>query len=360
MSYSLRYDPQHPLAGKKGYVAVHRAVLYEKIGPGTHNCHVCGKPISWSLNPKDVMMGSSLTADHLNFDRTDNRPENLGAACGVCNIHRRTAANLRRTAAWKYIPCEYCGEDFKSPITLAGKTTRKFCCMSCCTKNSWATGKITPMERKGLWELKSPYRGLVISGHPIGDKNGRIPEHRFVLFNKIGMGPHKCHWCSRDVVWGLDRKDPSRLVVDHLDNQKMNNAPENLVASCQHCNIRRAHFKNLIIDKPCEYCGKIFQVSKNRSIANPKYGRFCGRSCRTKFLNAQLGVWGKHIRDGEEFVVVSSDGQRARAIHLTCKQCGKDFLYAKSRYKPQFCCHECYGRSLIGVCPPNRVKKAEV
>lgn len=75
----------HPIAGKSGKVYVHRLVLFETIGPGTHPCHWCCRQVSWDL-PKG--QPDALQADHLNHDRLDNRPENLVPACGPCNTAR--------------------------------------------------------------------------------------------------------------------------------------------------------------------------------------------------------------------------------------------------------------------------------
>lgn len=82
------------------------------------------------------------------------------------------------------------------------------------------------------------YRRVRIPGHPLTDKSGRVWEHRAVLYNKIGIGPHECHWCGALVDW-LPRADPAALQVDHLNNDGGDNRPENLVASCRNCNSGR-------------------------------------------------------------------------------------------------------------------------
>lgn len=75
--------------------------------------------------------------------------------------------------------------------------------------------------------------------HPLA-VNGRVFEHRKVLFEAIGAGHHPCHWCAVVVEWmrkGTARR--STLVVDHLDGDKANNARDNLVPSCSRCNWSR-------------------------------------------------------------------------------------------------------------------------
>lgn len=58
-------------------------------------------------------------------------------------------------------------------------------------------------------------------------------------------GIHPCHWCRRPVAW--DEAHPQSmdaLVADHLDGDKTNNVPENLVPSCGMCNWNRPASQN--------------------------------------------------------------------------------------------------------------------
>ena len=74
-------------------------------------------------------------------------------------------------------------------------------------------------------------------GHPLAGpgKRGEVLEHRKVLYDLIGPGPHPCHWCGRSLEWGGVRG----INVDHLNDVKDDNRPENLVPSCLNCNGRR-------------------------------------------------------------------------------------------------------------------------
>jgi hypothetical protein len=87
--YKYVYAPGHPLAQRQsGQVLEHRKVLYDRLGPGSHPCHFCHVPLTWER-------GTGLEAlriEHLNWDRMDNRPENLVAVCSSCNsthLHAR-------------------------------------------------------------------------------------------------------------------------------------------------------------------------------------------------------------------------------------------------------------------------------
>jgi hypothetical protein len=97
---------------------------------------------------------------------------------------------------------------------------------------------------------KSKYGDPLAAGK---DRRGRISvdhhgyeiqyqqkRHRLVLLAKIGPGEHPCHWCKRVVTWDKSAPaDEDGLVVDHLDNNKRNNDPANLVPSCTACNTSR-------------------------------------------------------------------------------------------------------------------------
>lgn len=76
------------------------------------------------------------------------------------------------------------------------------------------------------------------TGHLLARFNGHVMMHRVVLFEVIGLGPHQCHWCLAPVNWthGLMA---GALVVDHVDRDRSNNDPSNLVPSCNHCNTAR-------------------------------------------------------------------------------------------------------------------------
>lgn len=87
------------------------------------------------------------------------------------------------------------------------------------------------------------YRSIAAHGHPVASKNGRAYEHRVVLYDNIGPGEHRCHWCSTPVSWDALQHTPGYLTADHLDFDRKHNAPSNLVPSCVSCNMARHKYE---------------------------------------------------------------------------------------------------------------------
>lgn len=124
------------------------------------------------------------------------------------------------------------------------------CTIQGCTKaarqRGWCPMHYERWRTKGHPEVQRARKGCVDAGgyivrrltynHPLADRTGRTYEHRVVLFACIGDGVHACHWCLKPVSWS-DRT----LHVDHLDDDRTNNNPSNLVPSCLGCNSGRAN-----------------------------------------------------------------------------------------------------------------------
>jgi HNH endonuclease len=75
---------------------------------------------------------------------------------------------------------------------------------------------------------------LRMPGHPLAHDNW-VYEHRLVLYEQLGPGPQECWWCGVEIRWD------DGLQVDHLDHDRSNNAPWNLVPTCQPCNQGRGN-----------------------------------------------------------------------------------------------------------------------
>ena len=72
------FDPEHPLADKRGYVFEHRHVMWSAIGSNTGPCETCKKPESWK----------TCHIDHIDEDRGNNDRSNLRVLCRACNTGR--------------------------------------------------------------------------------------------------------------------------------------------------------------------------------------------------------------------------------------------------------------------------------
>jgi hypothetical protein len=81
------------------------------------------------------------------------------------------------------------------------------------------------------------YLRVYVPDHPLASAQGLVQVHRLVLADEIGLDYAICPYCGRTVDWF--GKGSHRLVVDHLDDNKINNSPENLVPSCTSCNAHR-------------------------------------------------------------------------------------------------------------------------
>lgn len=105
-----------------------------------------------------------------------------------------------------------------------------------------STGDPGPAARRhrrwGEGGICKGYRVLRRPGHPLARAQHKVYEHRLVLWEHIGPGLHSCHWCGTSVAWMPDHGE-ELLFVDHLDDDKLNNAPQNLVPSCRACNTNR-------------------------------------------------------------------------------------------------------------------------
>lgn len=86
-----------------------------------------------------------------------------------------------------------------------------------------------PMHR---YISSAGYVILKKSNHPLAMKGGNVFEHRLVAYETHqGVCPG-CFWCGLGLDW-------ERAVIDHLDENKENNTPSNLVVACSPCNRAR-------------------------------------------------------------------------------------------------------------------------
>jgi hypothetical protein len=80
--------PDHPLANQQGRVLSYRRMLFEKIGPGSHACHWCGRLVNWNARIGRGVGREDLIVDHLDGNKQNNGESNLVPACNFCNTLR--------------------------------------------------------------------------------------------------------------------------------------------------------------------------------------------------------------------------------------------------------------------------------
>lgn len=179
--------------------------------------------------------------------------------------------------------CEKCGAPF---TPKQASRVGRFCSRDCYN----AAGR-------GPRKESVAHRLRTAKGHPLTPSSGIVAVARLVLYDEIGPGSHPCHWCGETVRWivGGGPTTPGSLLADHVDHDPTNDAPENLVPSCNQCNSHRTRrggrtpiqaddltvmwsgVRTRAVKRNCETCDGEFlaipaQLAKGR-------GRFCSRSC---------------------------------------------------------------------------------
>lgn len=89
-----------------------------------------------------------------------------------------------------------------------------------------------PIYRAARYEDHVGYVVVNVKGHPLAGRDGLTREHRVVAYDSNGGRCPNCFWCGVGLSWG-------DAVVDHLNEQKNDNRPSNLVVACKNCNLIR-------------------------------------------------------------------------------------------------------------------------
>jgi hypothetical protein len=142
----------------------------------------------------------------------------------TCRLKRRTRVDTERRELAKTCSTEGCEK----------KANRKNGLCEACYCYAWRTGRARDPKRKP-YKMKTTaagYRVLRVPGHPLANSNGDVSHHRLVAFaTHSGICP-PCYWCGSLLEW-------EGTHIDHLNDQKSDNRPENLVVSCPNCNRAR-------------------------------------------------------------------------------------------------------------------------
>lgn len=94
-------------------------------------------------------------------------------------------------------------------------------------------GHVKPKKpRRYRFSNARGYQYIFEPFHPLAHKNGYVPEHRFVLYAKLDGEIKPCEICGIELTW-------TSCCVDHIDNDRTNNSPDNLRPACMNCNAER-------------------------------------------------------------------------------------------------------------------------
>lgn len=173
-----------------------------------------------------------------------------------------------------------------------------------------------PKPPRGWSEHSSGYKKLKKPDHPLAGRNGEVFEHRVVLFDLLGDGKHPCHWCGRELEW-------SQIAVDHLDENKKNNAPENLVVSCTYCNRQRGAVLPFVkVMTPVAF--------EEFIVLLRGYRETCEKSVSPTPL---------------DYKKMAADCRVSRMVTFQCRQCKGTFEYLRVGKGPNrrlYCGQRCY------------------
>jgi hypothetical protein len=167
----------------------------------TKTCPICGKHFSYPI-------GKGTDRKHCSTDCRE--------------AHKKQLAKERLNT---YPECK--SEGCSNP---ANRVSTGLC--ETCYYRFRRTGSTDKPKPKYRYKTGAGYIKIKIPDHPLADSHGNVFEHRKVMYEVYGPGDQSCYWCDDTVDW-------TTLVVDHLDENKQNNKPSNLVISCNNCNRAR-------------------------------------------------------------------------------------------------------------------------
>ena len=189
----------------------------------------------------------------LRYNRTvgTKRGEGKKVICSVCSKlftaqGKRITCSAKcrdelKTQRFPLLPahkCEYvlCSNELSASSIHA---YRKFC-SNLCRRQARKPPRIDIVTFDGNYLQIS---GPCLDGHPALNKWGIARVHVVLAYDKYGFENLQCHWCKCELEWKFGKfqknSEIKKVYVDHVDGNKINNWPDNLVLSCCKCNMHR-------------------------------------------------------------------------------------------------------------------------
>lgn len=108
-----------------------------------------------------------------------------------------------------------------------------------CKSHNRRISKGLPLEGPLRTVNPKRYLGRKLPFHPLASVRGGVSIHRVNLYESAGRPKAMaCFWCAKPLCW-RPTKIYEQIMVDHLDHDRHNNDPRNLVPSCNSCNAGR-------------------------------------------------------------------------------------------------------------------------
>ena len=104
----------------------------------------------------------------------------------------------------------------------------------------WRNGTLEPKKRfGGVYSHSNGYLQITDPTHPLADSKGSVLLHRAVLWDRFAGKTPSCAFCGVVLSWRRGQKHPV-ATAEHLDGNRKNNDPWNIVAACLSCNSARS------------------------------------------------------------------------------------------------------------------------
>lgn len=206
-------------------------------------CIICSKEFDVKTSDKEQKTCSMQCAGVL------KRKETLKKVCVICEkpfevypsrpdaqtCSHECAIGVRADGAKRraFIECEQCGKDFDVANSHADR--RRFCSKDCMNisdvlkaETSARTSSVNnPMWNGGYVRQSQGYIYKFIKGHPFTWKRSYILEHRFIVEERMRKEAPEHHFLVE--IDGEKYLSPD-IDVHHMDKDRSNNDPTNLIA----------------------------------------------------------------------------------------------------------------------------------